>query len=152
MKSDPGNVLKLGKFLKEFKRSGARLRELLLLTSLSALVAGFFLYGVIWGRVGWSGRIVLAIIGILVALPFIAGIHRLIQRRGRSLALYERGFHYRRPGEEFSTTWQEISAYSESTCHILLKNGDVFDLGNTVKGFEEVEDRIREELHIRILS
>lgn len=65
--------------------------------------------------------------------------------------LHERGFLYRRPGEEFLTTWQEISSYSESTCNVLLKNGTVFNLGNTVEGFEEVEDRIREEPHIRIL-
>lgn len=148
MSRKPGDDLRLGRLEREYKRSRAGVVKLLLVTLVFGLVAVFIFSGVFSRQMAndWAGKIVLSILGALLSLPALAGWYALLRGRGSSVRLYENGLLYRRGGQEFSATWDEIASYTEhAACRIEKKDGAAFDFGTNVEGYAEVADVIKEE-------
>jgi len=143
----------LGSPIKEFKRSGQAFRKILILSLISLTVSAIIFYGAFFGRgIDLSGRIVLSILGLFVLLPAMVGLYMIISRSGSSVVLYQEGLVHRRRGKEFSARWDEIESVTESSaCRIAKKNGEAFDFGENVEGYEEITEVVREETLKRIL-
>lgn len=143
-----GDDLRLGRLVREYKRSRAQVVKLLLLTLVFGFGAAFIFSGVFSREMAndWAGKIVLSVLGALLSLPALAGWYVLWRGRGSSVRLYERGLIYRRSGREFVTAWDEIASYTEhAACRIEKKDGEAFDFGANVEGYADVADVIKEE-------
>ncbi len=146
------NIPDLGNPVKEYKRSGKSFVKVLIISLVCLLIAGLLFSGAFGGDKGWDQRIVLSILGLVFLLPPGFGIYMLITRRGSSVSLFKNGLIYRMGGKEFGTTWDDIASLTESTaCRIERKNGETFDLGHNVEGFDEIALKLREETLNRML-
>jgi len=142
----------LGNLLKEYKRSGKTFVGVLIIILICSLITLFLFWGAFGPNRRLDQRIVLSILGLFISLPAVFGTYMLITRRGSYVALYENGLIYRRGGKEFGTRWDDIASLTESTaCRIEGKNGESFDLGHNVEGFDEIADILREETLQRML-
>jgi len=146
------NISGLGNPVKEYKRSGKSFVKVLIISLACLLIAGLIFSGAFGENKGLDQRIVLTILGLVFLLPPAFGFYALITRRGSSLSLYENGFVYRMAGKEYAVTWDDISSLTESTaCRIESRNGEGFDLGRNVEGYDEIADKIRAETLNRML-
>ena len=137
-----------GKLVKEYKLSIARVRELIIILLIGASFASCFLVAAISDPSTGElvNRIALSFWGLVFLLPVILVIRELLRLRGVSLSLYENGLVYRRRGQVFSTTWDEIDSYrQESACRITKKDGQFFEFGLSIQGADEVADTIQEQ-------
>lgn len=143
----------LGKALQEFKRSRGAFFKLALLSFIPAGIAALIFYGAFFGKgIDLAGRIVLGILGTFISLPAIIGIYMMISRRGSAVTIFENGLVYRYGTKEFVASWDDIAGLAEGTaCRIELKNGDGFDMGNNVAGFDDVAQLLHEETLSRML-
>jgi len=143
----------LGKLVKDYRLSWARVRQILGVIALSALVASACLLPAIFGANETLGiRIGVAIVGLFVASPVFVGIYQLLRLSGSSLSLYENGLIYRRSGRQFAAAWDEIeSVAQESACRISTKRGAVIEFGSSVAGLDEAAQVIREQTLQRLL-
>ena len=145
-------VAGLGKPIQEYRRSSKAFVKIALLSFFSLGIAALCFSGAFGENAGWDKKIVFSILGLLFLTPVAAGVYMLFTRRGSSATLYENGLVYRMGGKEFGTTWEDISSLMESTaCRIEKKNGETFDLGRNVEGYEEIAKKIHEETLKRLL-
>jgi hypothetical protein len=148
MNNRPTSTLKLGRLVKEYKRSSANIAKVIIASSVSAAIAALFFTGAVSSAMSKdiAGTIALSIIGLLFLLPPFAGIYMLLRGRGASLSLYENGLIYRRGGKEFITAWDEIASYiQETACRITKKDGEVIEFGLNIKDADEVAQKIQDE-------
>lgn len=144
----PTNTLRLGRLVKDYKKSTASVAKVIIVSLISAVIALLFFTGSVSNARSkdLAGTIALAIIGLLFLLPPVFGIYMLIRGRGASLSLYQNGLIYRRGGKEFITAWDEIGSYiQETACHITRKDGEVIEFGLNIKEANEVAYKIQEE-------
>ena len=142
------NTLKLGRLVKDYKRSSANVAKVIIASLVSAGIAALFFIGVVSTAMSGdiAGAIVLSIIGLLFLLPPGFGIYMLIRGRGAHLSLYENGLIYRQGGREFVTAWDEIASYiQETACRITKKDGEVIEFGLNIKDVNEVVYKIQAE-------
>jgi len=152
MNRHPINLSGLGNPIREYKRSQKSFVKVLIVSLVCLLIAGLLFFGAFGENKGWDQRIVLSILGLVFLLPPVFGIYMLITRRASSVTLYENGLVYRRGGKEFASRWDDIASLTESTaCRIETKNGEAFDLGQNVEGYEEIALKLREETLKRLL-
>jgi hypothetical protein len=147
------NPTELGRLVKEYKLSSARVRQLIFLICISAGMASVcWLPATFESNETLTTRVGISILGLFVALPMFVGIYQLFRLGGVSLSLYENGLIYRRRGREFKTTWDEIDSYmQESACRITKKNGEVIEFGLSIEGVDEVAAAIQEQTLQRML-
>ncbi len=143
----------LGKLVNVYKLSWARVRQILGVIVLSALMASACLVPALFEANETLGvRIGVVIVGLFVASPFFVGIFQLVRLGGVSLSLYQNGLIYRRRGRQFVARWYEIESYAqESTCRIATKSGLVIEFGPSVEGADEAAQVIRAETLRRLL-
>ena len=143
----------LGRVVADYKSSRAQIIKIVIIALICGGVALiFFTAAILDTQNGLAGKIGFSVIGALFSLPVIAGFYTLLSRRGSSVSLYENGLVYRRGGKDFVTTWDEIASYTEfNACRIEKKNGEAFDFGASVNGFEEIAERVKQETLSRIL-
>jgi hypothetical protein len=142
------NTLRLGRFIKEYKSSGASLRTLIVVTLVCVLIASIFFLGAFSEAQSreWGGVVALSIIGCLFLLPVFAGVYVSFRGRGANLTLYEHGLSFRRGGRESTTTWDEIDSYmQEAACRITKKDGEVIEFGQGLSDAAEIAQKIQEE-------
>lgn len=148
------NPLELGRLVKEYKLSFARVKQLIILICISAAMATCFWLPAIFDSSlsSLAQRIGLSIVGLFLASPMFAGIYQLFRLSGVSLSLYENGLIYRRRGKDFMTTWDEIDSYiEESACRITKRDGEVIEFGLSIEDVDEVAQEIREQTLRRML-
>ncbi len=147
------NPSELGRLVKEYKLSFARVKQLIFLICISAGMASVcWLPAIFESNESLTTRIGISILGLFVASPMIVGIYQLFRLGGVSLSLYENGLIYRRRGRDFMTTWDEIDSYiQESACRITKKNGEVIEFGLSIEGVDEVAQEIQEQTLQRML-
>src|SRR6266436_3090795 len=142
------NTVRLGRFIKEYKRSRASIRTLIVVTLVCVLMASIFLFGAFSEAQSkeWGGVVGLSIIGCLFLLPVFAGIYVSFRGRGANLTLYEYGLSFLRGGRESTTTWDEIDSYMQETaCRITKKDGEVIEFGQNLSDAAEIAQKIQEE-------
>jgi Family of unknown function (DUF6585) len=145
------NTLPLGRLVREYKGSTAHVVKLVVVSSISAVIAAPFLAGALTSP-DWTGRIGFSIPGLLFLLPVAVGIYMLGRGRGASLSLYEHGCTYQRGRNQWATTWDEIDSYIQGTaCRLTKKNGEVIEFGTNILHADEVALRIQEETLNRLL-
>lgn len=143
----------LGRLVKEYKLSFARVKQLSIVICVSAGLALFCLLpAILEPHDSLTTRIGISIVGLFVASPVFFGIRELFRLGGVSLSLYENGLIYRRHGKDFMTTWDEIDSYiQESACRITKKNGEVIEFGLSIEGVDEVAQEIQDQTVQRML-
>lgn len=142
----------LGKTIKEFQGSTQSVAKVLIVSAICLLISGLIFSGAFAKNAGLDQKIVLSILGLVFLLPPGFGIYMLITRRGSSVTLYEKGLVYRMGGKEFNALWEEIVTLTESTAsRIEKKNGETFNLGQNVAGYDEIALKLREETLNRML-
>jgi hypothetical protein len=144
----PTNTLRLGRLVKDYKRSAANVAKVVIVSLISAAVAALFFAGSVSNAMSGNiaGTIGLSIFGLLFLLPGLLGAYMLLRGRGASLSLFENGLIYRRGGKELSTAWDEIDSYiQETACRITKKNGEVIEFGLNIKDANEVAQKIQDE-------
>ena len=147
-----GNTLRLGRLVKEYRKSSAYVIKVGVVSLISATVASFFFVGAAQMTNDLAGGIVLSIVGLLFLLPALFGIYMLIRSRGSSLSLYENGLLYRGGGKVSTTTWDEIDSYiQETACRVTRKDGEVIEFGLNLEGVDEVAVKIQEETSNRMI-
>ena len=152
------NTLRLGKSVKEYKRSHSSTIKVIVLSLIFGLIAVSLFAGVSaayffddsFSTEDIVGMIALTALGALFALMPLAGGYSLWKERGASIILYEDGLIYRRGGKESVTTWDEIASYTQyHACRVEKRNGEEFQFG--AKGFAEVAEKVRGETLQRML-
>lgn len=157
MKPDPnesayGNTQRLGRLVKEYRKSSAHVIKVVVVSLIGAAVASFFFVGAAQMSDDLAGSIVLSIVGLLFLLPAMFGTYMLIRGRGASLSLYKNGLLYRRGGKVSTTTWNEVDSYvQETACRITRKDGEVIEFGLNLEGVDEVAVKIQEETSERMI-
>jgi Family of unknown function (DUF6585) len=143
----------LGKLVKVYKLSKARVKQLIYISLFSAGMASCFFLPVAFERNSdLTTKIGVSLVGLFCSLPMFAGIYQLFRLQGVSLSLYKNGFIFQRRRKIAMTTWDEIDSYiQESACRITKKNGEVIEFGFSIDGFEEVADEILEQTLKRML-
>jgi hypothetical protein len=151
--TEAGELPELGKLVKEYKLSKARVKQLLLISGFSAMIAACFFLPVIFEQNSdATTKIGVSIVGLFCSTPMFAGIYQIFRLRGVSLSLYNNGFIFQRRGTVAMTTWDEIESYiQDSACRITKKNGEVIEFGHSIEGIEEVADVIMEQTLKRML-
>ena len=134
-----------GKLVKKFGLSASRVREIVLLSGLSAgMSLVCWLPAIFEANESPGTRLGISLLGFFISLPMFFGIWQLFRMAGVSLELYEHGLIYRQPGREFMTTWKEIVALSGTrTCRITRQDGRQVEFGAGIEGFEEAAGTIR---------
>ncbi len=146
------NIVGLGKPIKEYQRSTKSFVKIAILSLFSLGIAALCFSGAFGENAGWDRKIVLSMLGLVFLTPVAAGVYMLVTRRGSSASLYEHGLVYRMGGKEFGTTWEDIASLTESTaCRIEKRNGEAFDLGRNVEGYDEISNKLHEESLKRLL-
>ena len=152
MPSASANPLGLGKAITEFQGSAQSVVKVLVVSLICLLIAALIFSGAFAKNAGLDQRIVLSILGLIFLLPPGFGIYMLITRRGSSVTLHENGLVYRMGGKEFVTTWEDIASLTESTAsRVEKKDGQTFNLGQNVSGYDEIALKLREETLNRML-
>ncbi len=143
----------LGKLVRVYKLSWPRVRQILGVIVLSAVMASFCLVPALFEANETLGiRIGVAIVGLFVASPFFVGIFQLVRLGGVSLSLYEDGLIYRRRGHQAVARWDEIESYAqESACRIATKSGGVIEFGLSVEGVDDAAQVIEQQTLQRLL-
>ena len=152
-KTSTANASGLGKLVKEYRLSSARVRQIILVICLSAGLASFcWLPAVFETNDSLATRIAISIVGLFVACPMFVGIYQLFRLGGVSLSLFENGLIYRKRGQDFVTTWDEIGSYlEESACRITKIDGQVIEFGLNIESVDEVAQEIRKQTLQRLL-
>ncbi|HKY62410.1 MAG TPA: DUF6585 family protein [bacterium] len=144
--------MNLGKPIKEYQSSTKSFVKVAILSLVSLGIAALCFSGAFGANAGWDRKIVFSILGLLFLTPVAAGIYVTFTRRGSSASLYENGLVYRMGGKEFSTTWDQIVSLMESTaCRVEKSDGESFDLGRNVEGYDEIAGLLHEESLKRLM-
>ncbi len=147
-----GETLKLGRLVKEYRKSSANVAKVIIVSLISVAIASFFFLGAFSMSNDLAGRIVLSIVGLFFLLPALFGVYMLVRGRGATLSLHENGLLYRRGGKESAITWDEIDSYAQETnCRIAKKDGEIIEFGLNIDGVDEVATKIQEETSKRML-
>src|ERR1700682_5776096 len=146
-KTSTANASGLGKLVKEYRLSSARVRQIILVICLSAGLASFcWLPAIFEANDSLATRITISIVGLFVAFPMFVGIYQLFRLGGVSLSLFENGLIYRKRGQDFVTTWDEIGSYlEESACRVTKIDGQVIEFGLNIEAVDEVAQVIRKQ-------
>ncbi len=147
------NTIALGKLVKDYQSSRARIIKIVVLALVSGGIALiFFTAAVLDTQNGRAGKIGLSVIGALFSLPVIVVVYTLLKGRGVSISLYENGLVCRRAGREFVTSWDDIASYMQETaCRITKKDGEMIEFGVNIQGVDEVARVIQDETLKRML-